>query len=76
MDASSNPGSLSLEFTVRCDCPVFFPNITSGGFRGVGSSGRGSLITGGGMEGTGTILLATNDSSRAVEEDPVEAEGT
>jgi hypothetical protein len=74
-DESSGSGSLCLELAARCDCPGFFPKITSGGFRGVGSSGRGSLITGGGTEGAGTILLATNDSSGGVAEDCGEAVG-
>lgn len=71
-DESSASGSLSFELDVRCNFPAFLPKITNGGFRGVGSSGRGSLITGGGMEGIGTILLATNDSSGGVREGPVE----
>ena len=71
-DDSSVSGSLCLELAARCDCPVFFPKITSGGFRGVGSSGLGSLITGGGIEGAGTILLATNDISGGGVEDCVE----
>jgi hypothetical protein len=74
-DGSSTAGSLGLELPDRCDCPAFFPKITSGGFRGVGSSGRGSLITGGGIEGTGTILLAINDSSGGVVESFPKAEG-
>lgn len=73
MDESSVSGSLSLELDDRCNFPAFFPNITSGGFRGVGSSGRGSLITGGGMEGTGTILLAIKDNSGGGVEGPAEA---
>ena len=73
MDESSGSGSLSFELDVRCAFTAFFPNITNGGFRGVGSSGRGSLITGGGMEGTGTILLATSDSSGGTVEGSAEA---
>jgi len=76
MEGSSGSGSLILEIDVLCDCPVLFPKITNGGFRGVGSSGRGSLITGGGMIGIGTILLATNDSSGGVVEDLVEVGST
>ena len=38
----------------------------------MGSSGLGSLITGGGIEGAGTILLATNDISGGGVEDCVE----
>jgi len=76
LDNSSSSGSRSFELDVRCNFPAFFPKITSGGFRGVGSSGRGSLITGGGIEGTGTILLATNDSSGGVVGGPTEVDGT
>ena len=76
VDESSPSGSFSFELDVRCNFPDFFPKITNGGFRGVGSSGRGSLITGGGMEGTGTILLATSDSSGCAVEGPAEALGT
>lgn len=74
-DGSSGSGSLIFAIDVRCDCPVFFPKITNGGFRGVGSSGRGSLITGGGMEDTGTILLAISDNSGGAVEGPADAEG-
>ena len=74
-EKSSTSGSLSFELDVRCNFPAFFPKITNGGFRGVGSSGLGSLITGGGMEGTGTILLATSDSSGDVVEGPAEVDG-
>jgi len=75
VNESSVSGSLSFELDVRCNFPAFFPKITNGGFRGVGSSGRGSLITGGGMEGTGTILLATNGSSGGVVKFPAEVDG-